>query len=137
MKSRDCVQTNLISSPPATYPRFPTRPFPPPPGPPPRSPLVLFLPSIFCRCERQSPTNTARLSLIPSRYAAEVEIYCPFFCYPEHKSCIRIKVISPSSLSNFFFPTPDSTDICRNISQTDNNNSYYYYIRPTRPQTFR
>lgn len=88
-----CVQTNLIRSPPATCPRFPTTP---------RPPLCYSCPAFFVDVKDNPPTNTARLSLISSRYAVEVEIYGPFFCYPEHKSCIRIKVISLSSLSNIF-----------------------------------
>lgn len=122
------MQTNLISSRPAACPRFPTSSPPPPPG----RPLCYSCPAFLVDVKDNPPTNTALLSLIPSRYAAEVEIYGPFFCYPEHKSCIRIKVTSLSSLSNVFFPTPDSIDICRKISQTDNN----YNISPTPPQPY-
>lgn len=81
------------------------------PRPRPRRPLCYSCPAFFVDVKDNPPNNTTRLSLISSRYAAEVEIYGPFFCYPEHKSCIRIKVISLSSLSIIFFPTPDSTDI--------------------------
>lgn len=103
---------------------------------PPGRPLCYSCPAFFVDVKDDPPTNTTRLSLISSRYAAEVEIYGPFFCYPEHKSCIRIKVISLSSLSIIFFPTPDSTDICRKISQTDNNNNNNNSISPTRPQAY-
>lgn len=100
-----CVQANLIRSPPATCPRFPATA----PSPPSRRPLCYSCPAFFVDVKDNPPNNTTRLSLISSRYAAEGEIYGPFFCYPEHKSCIRIKVISLSSLSNYFLPTPDST----------------------------
>lgn len=116
-----CLQTNLISSPPATCPRFPTNP-----RTPPRRPLRYSCPAFFVDVKDNPPNNTIRLSLISSRYAAEVEIYGPFFCYPEHKSCIRIKVISLSSLSMIFFSQLQ-------ISHTDSNNNS---ISPTRPQAY-
>lgn len=79
-------------------------PPPPAPGfpPPPRRPLCYSCPAFFVDVKDNPPTNTARLSLISSRYAAEVEIYGPFFCYPEHKSCIRIKVVSLSRFRILF-----------------------------------